>query len=93
MFQKEPQRGPRIEYDVMNDQEIKDLNIEKILKNTLVFVWTFKSKREVAIEFMKNNNISFVDRLIWVNMTKNNEIISSLVTLCGEEPNLEEIMT
>eukprot|EP00924_Labyrinthula_sp_SR-Ha-C_P002665 snap_masked-scaffold_13-processed-gene-3.32-mRNA-1 protein AED:1.00 eAED:1.00 QI:0/0/0/0/1/1/2/0/1264 len=83
VFSENPVRGPRISYNVMKDDEIRNLPLRLLGENILFFVWTISSKRDVAIDMMMNNNIRFLSRLIWVKMTPSGNISSTLGNITG----------
>ena len=83
-----PVRGAANKYEVMSDREIRELKVGSLMENTLVFVWTFLSKRNIALEFMEANEVKVIDRLLWVKTTKTGKLnpgLGNLIQKCVEE--------
>eukprot|EP00924_Labyrinthula_sp_SR-Ha-C_P008699 augustus_masked-scaffold_104-processed-gene-0.2-mRNA-1 protein AED:1.00 eAED:1.00 QI:0/0/0/0/1/1/2/0/406 len=83
-----PTRGPANQFGTLSDYEIIHLTLGKPVKNTLIAVWNIMSKRNVVLEIFKQQNIEYLDRIVWIKTMKVGKLRSSLVPLtqkCTEE--------
>eukprot|EP00924_Labyrinthula_sp_SR-Ha-C_P014197 snap_masked-scaffold_59-processed-gene-0.47-mRNA-1 protein AED:0.39 eAED:0.39 QI:0/0/0/0.5/1/1/2/0/197 len=83
MFSSDPVRGPKVEYDVLDDAAILNLDVNGLPPNNMWFVWTVFKKRELVLKWMAINGIKFLSRLIWVKVNEDGRILSTLGNVTG----------
>eukprot|EP00924_Labyrinthula_sp_SR-Ha-C_P012204 augustus_masked-scaffold_10-processed-gene-0.10-mRNA-1 protein AED:0.78 eAED:0.78 QI:0/0/0/0.5/1/1/2/0/431 len=59
MFSSDPVRGPKVEYNVLDDATILNLDVNGLAPNNMWFVWTVFKKRELVLKWMAKNGIKF----------------------------------
>eukprot|EP00924_Labyrinthula_sp_SR-Ha-C_P007122 augustus_masked-scaffold_8-processed-gene-9.16-mRNA-1 protein AED:1.00 eAED:1.00 QI:0/0/0/0/1/1/2/0/304 len=83
IFSSDPVRGPQILYNTMSDADISLLNLEKLGRNVLFFIWKLPSKKEVILQLMKRNGIEHLERFLWVKMSAHEKVVSSQGVVTG----------
>eukprot|EP00924_Labyrinthula_sp_SR-Ha-C_P007491 snap_masked-scaffold_24-processed-gene-4.13-mRNA-1 protein AED:1.00 eAED:1.00 QI:0/0/0/0/1/1/2/0/153 len=81
-----PTRGPAHQYGTLSYHEITNQPLGKAVANTLVAVWTITSKKKCC--FRNQQNIEYLDRIVWIKTTIVGKLRSSLGRLtqkCTEE--------
>eukprot|EP00924_Labyrinthula_sp_SR-Ha-C_P007359 snap_masked-scaffold_24-processed-gene-0.38-mRNA-1 protein AED:0.17 eAED:0.17 QI:0/-1/0/1/-1/1/1/0/146 len=67
----------------MSDADIGLLNLKKLGRNVLFFIWTLPSKREMILQLMERNEIDHLGRFLWVKMSTHEKIVSSQGVVTG----------
>eukprot|EP00924_Labyrinthula_sp_SR-Ha-C_P001777 snap_masked-scaffold_64-processed-gene-0.67-mRNA-1 protein AED:1.00 eAED:1.00 QI:0/0/0/0/1/1/2/0/376 len=83
VFSSDPVRGPKVEYDVLNDAAILNLDVNGLPLNNMWFVWTIFKKKELVLKWVAKNGIRFLSRLIWVKVNEDGRILSTLGNVTG----------
>eukprot|EP00924_Labyrinthula_sp_SR-Ha-C_P012394 augustus_masked-scaffold_10-processed-gene-5.57-mRNA-1 protein AED:1.00 eAED:1.00 QI:0/0/0/0/1/1/3/0/1641 len=85
---KDSIRGPSNNFNQVNDKGLVDLSLKRVVRNSLVFVWTFWGKRDLTFQLINKWGLKHVDHLLWIKTTKTGKIRSTLGNLtlkCVEE--------
>eukprot|EP00924_Labyrinthula_sp_SR-Ha-C_P002457 maker-scaffold_16-augustus-gene-5.18-mRNA-1 protein AED:0.67 eAED:0.67 QI:0/0/0/1/0.5/0.33/3/0/2013 len=85
---KNPIRGAANFYDTISDHDLRKLDFTRLMKNTIVFLWTFPSKKSLAMDIFKKNNIKYMDHLLWIKLSakwKLRSTFGKLTQKCSEE--------
>eukprot|EP00924_Labyrinthula_sp_SR-Ha-C_P001961 snap_masked-scaffold_30-processed-gene-3.44-mRNA-1 protein AED:0.49 eAED:0.50 QI:0/-1/0/1/-1/1/1/0/1792 len=85
---KDSIRGPSNNFNQVNDKELVELNLKRVVKNSSVFVWTFWGKRDLTFQLINRWGLKYVDHLLWIKTTRTGKIRSTLGNLtlkCVEE--------
>eukprot|EP00924_Labyrinthula_sp_SR-Ha-C_P008562 snap_masked-scaffold_32-processed-gene-3.24-mRNA-1 protein AED:1.00 eAED:1.00 QI:0/-1/0/0/-1/1/1/0/329 len=87
-FSADPVRGPAVNYNIMKDFDIINLNLQRVMNNTMIFVWVIRGKEHVVEQLFETNGVKKLGRLVWIKTNGKDKIVSTLgnVTMkCTEE--------
>eukprot|EP00924_Labyrinthula_sp_SR-Ha-C_P000150 maker-scaffold_39-snap-gene-2.76-mRNA-1 protein AED:0.08 eAED:0.08 QI:0/0/0/0.66/0/0/3/0/167 len=83
IFPSDPVSDPQILYNTMSDADIGLLNLEKLGRKVLFFIWTLLSKKEAILQLMKRNGIEHLGRFLWMKMSAHEKVVSSQGVVTG----------
>ena len=69
-----PTRGVKIGYPTLSDNEIKNIKIENLVDDGLIFIWCINSKMMVALKMMMSWGFEYVEEIQWIKQTSTGKI-------------------
>ena len=70
------------EHRYLNDSTLITINLEEFTEG-LIFVWCVPSKHHICLKWLKKNNFSVVDEIVWVTMNSTSaKVAYSTRNLC-----------